>query len=67
MLAFARKAAEMDERIQSKLGIDTLTVKTFHSLAKHIITQVEGVVPAITKWPKTSICGQILMSRSSVY
>lgn len=50
MLAFARKAAEeMDERIQSKLGIDTLTVKTFHSLGKHIITQVEGLVPAIDK------------------
>lgn len=48
MLAFARKAAEeMDERIQAKLGIDTLTVKTFHSLGKHIIGQVEGVVPAI--------------------
>ena len=50
MLAFARKAAEeMDERIQSKLGIDNLTVKTFHSLGKQIITQVEGVVPAINK------------------
>jgi DNA helicase-4 len=50
MLAFARKAAdEMDERIQSKLGIDTLTVKTFHGLGKHIIAQVEGVVPAINR------------------
>jgi DNA helicase-4 len=50
MLAFGRKAAdEMDERIQSKLGIDTLTVKTFHGIGKHIIAQVEGVVPAINK------------------
>ena len=50
MLAFARKAAEeMDERIQAKLGINNLTVKTFHSLGKQIITQVEGVVPAINK------------------
>jgi len=50
MLAFARKAAEeMDERIQTKLGINNLTVKTFHSLGKQIITQVEGVVPAINK------------------
>ncbi len=50
MLAFARKAAEeMDERIRSKLGIETLTVKTFHSLGKHIIAQAEGVAPAIDK------------------
>jgi len=50
MLAFARKAAdEMEQRIQEKLGIDKLTVKTFHSLGKQIITQVEGTVPAINK------------------
>ncbi len=50
MLAFARKAAEeMDQRIQSQLGIDNLTAKTFHSLGKHIIAQVEGVVPSIDK------------------
>lgn len=50
MLAYARKAAdEMDERIQAKLRIDKLTVKTFHSLGMHIIAQVEGVVPQINK------------------
>jgi len=50
MLAFARKAAEeMDERIQSQLGINNLTAKTFHGLGKHIITKVEGMVPAINK------------------
>lgn len=50
MLAYARKAAEeMSERIKGKLGINDLTVKTFHSLGKHIITQVEGVVPLIDK------------------
>ncbi|BCG62539.1 MAG: DNA helicase IV [Methyloprofundus sp.] len=50
LLAFAKKAAdEMEERIQAKLGISSLSVKTFHSLGKHIITQVEGVVPAINK------------------
>ncbi|NOQ16701.1 MAG: AAA family ATPase, partial [Methyloprofundus sp.] len=50
LLAYAKKAAdEMEERIQAKLGIDTLSVKTFHSLGKHIISQVEGVVPAINK------------------
>jgi DNA helicase-4 len=50
MLAFARKAAEeMDERIQSQLGITNLTAKTFHGLGKHIITKVEGMVPAINK------------------
>ena len=50
MLAYANKAAkEMEERIQDKLGIDTLTVKTFHALGKQIITEVEGAVPAIDK------------------
>lgn len=50
MLAYARKAAEeMDERIKDKLAIQHLTVKTFHSLGKHIITQVEGEVPLIDK------------------
>jgi DNA helicase IV len=50
LLAYARKAAEeMEERIQSKLAIDKLTVKTFHSLGKYIITQVEGCVPEINK------------------
>jgi DNA helicase-4 len=50
MLAYARKAAEeMDERIKEKLAIQNLTVKTFHSLGKHIISQVEGEVPLIDK------------------
>ena len=50
MLAFARKAAEeMDGRIQTQLGMTNLTAKTFHSLGKHIITRVEGVVPSINK------------------
>lgn len=50
MLAYARKAAEeMDERIKDKIAIDNLTVKTFHSLGKHIISQVEGMVPLIDK------------------
>ncbi|WP_026604309.1 UvrD-helicase domain-containing protein [Methylomonas sp. 11b] len=50
MLAYARKAAhEMEERIQSKLGIQNLTVKTFHALGLDIISQVEGAMPAIDK------------------
>lgn len=50
LLAYANKAAEeMDQRIKDKLDIDKLTVKTFHSLGKHIITQVEGEVPLIDK------------------
>ena len=50
MLAYARKAAEeMNERIKNKLSTENLTVKTFHSLGKHIITLVEGVVPLIDK------------------
>ncbi|WP_446811563.1 UvrD-helicase domain-containing protein [Methylomonas sp. 2BW1-5-20] len=50
MLAYARKAAdEMGERIQSKLGIQNLTVKTFHGLGLDIISQVEGTRPVIDK------------------
>lgn len=50
MLAYARKAAqEMEARIQSKLGIQNLAVKTFHGLGLDIISQVEGVRPAIDK------------------
>lgn len=50
MLAYANKAAkEMEQRIQQKLAINTLTVKTFHALGKQIITKVEGAVPAINK------------------
>ncbi|WP_415878099.1 UvrD-helicase domain-containing protein [Methylomonas sp. TEB] len=50
MLAYARKAAqEMEERIQSKLGIQNLTVKTFHGLGLDIISQVEGTRQAIDK------------------
>ncbi len=50
MLAYANKAAkEMEQRIQQKLAINTLTVKTFHALGKRIITEVEGAVPAINK------------------
>ncbi len=48
MLAYANKAAqEMDERIREKLGIQNLTVKTFHSLGLEIIGQVEGKKPSI--------------------
>ena len=50
MLAYARKAAEeISERIKQKLAIEDLTVKTFHSLGKHIISQVEEMVPLIDK------------------
>jgi DNA helicase IV len=50
MLAFAKKAAEeMDGRIQTQLGLNKLTAKTFHSLGKHIIAAVEGELPLINK------------------
>jgi DNA helicase-4 len=50
MLAFGNDAAkEMSERIASKLNIEGFTVKTFHGLGKQIITEVEGVAPAINK------------------
>lgn len=50
MLAFGNDAAkEMSDRINAKLNIKGFTVKTFHSLGKQIITQVEGTAPAINK------------------
>jgi DNA helicase-4 len=50
MLAYASKAAEeMDQRIHDKLSINNLTVKTFHSLGKNIITKVEGAEPSVHK------------------
>jgi len=56
MLAYARKAAEeMDERIKDKLAIQNLTVRTFHSLGKHIITQVEREVPPIHKMAEDEV------------
>jgi len=55
MVAYGNDAAkEMSDRIQSKLGIEGFTVKTFHSLGKQIITDVEGVVPSIHKMAEDS-------------
>ncbi len=55
MLAFGSDAAkEMSERIQIRLKTTELTVKTFHSLGKQIITSVEGKVPSINKMAEDS-------------
>jgi len=46
MLAYANKAAEeMQERVEKRLNTSAFNVKTFHSLGKSIISQVEGKVP----------------------
>lgn len=48
MLAFANKAAaEMQERIDHRLGNCGITATTFHKLGKDIIAQVEGEQPSI--------------------
>jgi DNA helicase-4 len=49
MLAFARKAAEeMQERLNQKLGEDSIEVSTFHKLGKEIIASVEGAQPSLS-------------------
>lgn len=49
MLAFANKAAaEMQERIDHRLGKCGITASTFHKLGKEIIARVEGQQPSLT-------------------
>lgn len=49
MLAFANKAAaEMQERIDHRLGKCGITASTFHKLGKEIIAKVEGQQPSLT-------------------
>lgn len=49
MLAFANKAAaEMQERIDHRLGKCGISVSTFHKLGKEIIARVEGQQPSLT-------------------
>lgn len=56
MLAYGSDAAkEMAERIEKRLNTKLLTVKTFHSFGKEVITKVEGVVPSINKMAEDSL------------
>lgn len=49
MLAFANKAAaEMQERIDHRLGKCGITASTFHKLGKEIIAKVEGQQPSLS-------------------
>lgn len=49
MLAFANEAAaEMQERINFRLGDNGITASTFHRLGKEIIATVEGKQPSLT-------------------
>jgi DNA helicase-4 len=49
MLAFANKAAaEMQERIDNRLGRCGVAASTFHKLGKDIIAKVEGQQPSLT-------------------
>lgn len=49
MLAFANKAAaEMQERIEHRLGKCGITASTFHKMGKEIIASVEGQQPSVT-------------------
>ncbi|KDE39839.1 DNA helicase IV [Nitrincola lacisaponensis] len=49
MLAFANKAAaEMQERIENRLGHTHITASTFHKLGKNIIAKVEGEQPSLS-------------------
>ena len=49
MLAFANKAAaEMQERIEKRLGDCGITASTFHKVGKDIIVAVEGQQPSLS-------------------
>ena len=49
MLAFANKAAaEMQERLENRLGHSEVTASTFHKLGKNIIAKVEGEQPSLS-------------------
>jgi DNA helicase-4 len=49
MLAFANKAAaEMQERLEEKLGHSGVVASTFHKLGKDIIASVEGSQPSLS-------------------
>lgn len=49
MLAFANEAAaEMQERIEKRLGDSGITASTFHKLGKDIIASVEGKQPSLS-------------------
>ncbi|PIJ51358.1 DNA helicase IV [Erwinia sp. OLTSP20] len=49
LLAFGRKAAEeMQQRVQQRLNKEEIDVRTFHSLALHIIQQASQRPPAIS-------------------
>ncbi|WP_299997309.1 DNA helicase IV [uncultured Cedecea sp.] len=50
MLAFGRKAAlEMEQRLADRLNTDSLSVKTFHALALHIISEGSKKVPQVSE------------------
>ena len=49
LLAFGKKAAkEMSERINTRLGINDLSISTFHALGQSIIATVEGKQPSLS-------------------
>lgn len=50
LLAFGRKAAqEMDQRIAERLNTDSISARTFHALALHIIQQGSKKVPRVSE------------------
>jgi len=62
LLAFGRKAAqEMEQRLADRLSIDTLSVKTFHALALHIITQGSKKVPQVSELENDTSARQQLL------
>ena len=56
LLAFAKKAQqEMSERLQTRLGIEGVSVNTFHSLGLQILATVEQGKPSISKYAEDLI------------
>ena len=62
LLAFGRQAAqEMEQRLVDRLSTETLSVKTFHALALHIITQGSKKVPQVSELESDSSARQQLL------
>lgn len=56
MLAFGSKAAkEMEERVEVRLGLHSLKIKTFHSLGLEIIGLAEGKRPALSAFAEDEV------------
>jgi DNA helicase-4 len=64
MLAFGKKAAkEMQERMHDRIGINDISISTFHKLGKDIISKVENGSPSISKYAEDNTSKKSVFKR----